>query len=347
MAIVEFAVDSTSVELPAAAPKEMISVSVDELTGKTKVKINSSSLGIIQECMRKAQYSLVEGWRASVESPATLFGRAMHKALEVFYLGHPEERVLPKYEHLEMMAFGHQPPATNNDLIYRAVSGFLDVAQPLAGLPESDKRSLQNGVWILSEYFKTFIDDPYTAYVDESGPFIERTFTYRFYEDDTLIIDIFGTIDFIFKHLRSSDLIAGDHKTASFLNFGGQSYFDRERPNHQYTMYLLGVNRVYNLPITDFMVNCLEVKAKPKTKGAKGVSFPRQITKRTEEDFEELREVVMDAVQRYLYATTNRIFPMGGVDACTKYGGCQFKEVCASPKSLRETLLRNKFRQEQ
>lgn len=335
--------DSTSVELPPAAPKEMISVTTDEATGKTRVNINSSSLGIIQECMRKAQYSLVEGWRSSVEAPATLFGRAMHKALEVFYLGHPEERILPKYEHLEMMAFGHQPPATNNDLIYRAIAAFLKEAQPLKDLPETDKRSLQNGVWILSEYFKTFIDDPYTAYVDEEGPFIERTFTYRMHEDATLIVDVFGTIDFVFRHLRTGDLLAGDHKTASFLNFGGQSYFDREKPNHQYSLYLLGVNRVYNLPITDFMVNVLEVKAKPKTKGAKGVSFPRQITQRTEEDFAELKETIMDSVNRYLYATTNRIFPMGGVDACNKYGGCQFKQICASPQSIRETVLLNKF----
>jgi hypothetical protein len=344
MAIVTIDGDSTCVELPAAVPKEMISVGNEN--GKCLVRINSSSLGIIQECLRKAQYSLVEGWRADVQSPATLFGSAIHRALEIFYKGQPEERILPKYEHLEMMAYGHIPPPTNNDLIYRAVAGFLDVAKPLSGLPETDKRSLQNGVWILNEYFKTYIDDPYVAYVDQNGPFIERTFTHRFHEDQTLIVDIFGTIDFVFKNLRSGGLLAGDHKTASFLNFGGSSYFDREKPNHQYTMYLLGVNKVFGLSCEDFMVNVVEVKAKPKTKGAKGVSFPRQITKRTEEDFDELREVIMDAVHRYLYAKDMRVYPMGGVDACNRYGSCQFKQVCASPKSMRETILNNKFKRD-
>jgi len=331
----------TSLSLPQKEPKEMLSVRTEG--EKTLVKINSSSLSIIQECMRKAKYSLHEKWRSAEESPATLFGRAVHKALEVFYRGEPEERVLPRYEYLEMLVFGHKPPETNNDLIYRAVKAFLTEAEPLSALPESDKRSLSNGVWILYEYFKTYVDDPYTTYVDESGPFIERTFTYRLFDTPTLAIDLFGTIDFCFRHIQSGELILGDHKTASFLSFGGQSYFDREKPNHQYTAYCLGAKRVFSLDVSDFMVNVVEVKAKPKTKGAKGVSFPRQITKRTEEDFEELTEALVDSVERYIAALRKDVWPMGGVDACNKYGGCPFKQVCGSPKSIRETILTNKF----
>lgn len=342
MAVVEVNLTDSSLSLPAEPVKEMLSVGTDP-QGRTLVRVNSSSLGVIQECMRKAQYSLHEGWRPREESPALTFGKGIHAALEVFYSSGPEERILPKYEHLEMMGYGHAHPPTNNDLIYRAVAKFIEVAQPLAALPVGDKRSIQNGVWILSEYFKTYIDDPYVAYVDAAGPFVERTFRFIIYEDPTLVIETFGTIDFLLRNVRTGDLLAGDHKTASFLNFGGQSYFDREKPNHQYTMYLLGLRKVYGIMAEDFMVNVVEVKAKPKTKGAKGVSFPRQITKRTEEDFEELREVIIDSVQRYLYARSKNVWVMGGVDACNKYGGCPYKQVCASPKSLRETILNNKF----
>lgn len=327
--------------LHPVVPKEMLSVRRE---GRKRVfRINSSSLGIIQECMRKAKYSLAEGWRTENESPATLFGRAVHKALEVFYRGEPEDRVLPKYEHLELMAYGHQPPPTNNDLIYRAVSAFLTEAEPLSSLPAEDKRSLQNGVWILSEYFKACIDDPYIALVDEDGPFIEREFTYRLHEDAQMIIEIFGTIDFAFRDMRTKEIILGDHKTSSALSFAGSSYFDRDKPNHQYTMYMLGARRVFNLPVENFMVNVIEVKAKPKTAKAKGVSFPRQITKRTEEDFEELKEVLLDAVCRWRISSETGVWPMGSVNSCNQYGGCTYKEVCASPKSIRENLLKNKF----
>lgn len=339
MTIINPELGEVSLALPRI-PKEMISVRERE-DGRTHVRINSSSLSIIQECLRKAKYSLHEKWRAADEAPATLFGRAIHKALEVFYSGDVGDRKLVKLEDLEPLAYntGH----IEKTLVGRAVQAFVKEAQPLSPLPDTDKRSITNGIWILSEYFKTYIDDPYVAYADEKGPFIEREFSYELLQTDATVIEIFGTIDFAFRDVRSGQIIVGDHKTASFLSFGGQSYFDREKPNHQYTMYMLGAKKVFGLDVEDFMVNVVEVKARPKTKAAKGVSFPRQITKRTEEDFEELKEVLMHAVGDYLISLDYDVWPMGGVDACNKYGGCQFKQVCASPKSLRETILKNKF----
>ncbi len=91
------------------------------------------------------------------------------------------------------------------------------------------------------------------------------------------------------------------------------------------------------------MVNVVEVKAKPKTKAAKGVSFPRQITTRTEDDFVETAEAVIWAVDDYMNFRNCETWPMGGVDACNKYGSCMYKSVCSSPKSLRETILNSKF----
>lgn len=341
---VEFTPSESSLLLPAVKQKEMISVSKEGT--KTLVRINSSSLGIIQECLRKAKYSLFEGWRSETESPATRFGSAMHKALEVFYKGDPEDRVLPTFEQVEGLAFGQPIPSTNNDLIYRAVASFVEEAQPLAALPETDKRSIPNGVWILHEYFKKFINDPYVAYVDAKGPFIERTFTLRWHEDDDLIVDIFGTIDFVFRNTQTGQLLPGDHKTTSALGFGGSSFFDREKPNHQYTIYMAGASRLFGIESEDFMVNVIEVKAKPKTSRGSGPSFPRQVTTRTEEDFLELNEVIMKVVRDYLNAIYEDSWPMGGVDACQKYGGCQFKRVCSSPKSVRSSVLAAQFRRD-
>lgn len=342
MAIVQPDLGLEPLVIPVTEKKEMISVRRDEL-GRTVVRVNSSSVSVIQECLRKAQYSLHEEWRAVSESPATLFGRAVHKALEIFYRGAIEERVLPRFAYLEMMAYGNKPPPTNNDLIYRAVAGFLEVAEPLSGLPETDKRSLQNGVWILHKYFEAFIDDPYVALVDDHGPFIERTFSYRIHEDTSLVIDVFGTIDFAFRHTVTGEVLVGDHKTTSQLYFGGSSYYDRDKPNHQYTLYMLGANKVLGLKTDSFMVNVIEVKEKPKRPQTPGPKFPRQITKRTEEDFDEVREVIMKVVRDYLEAIETEVWPMGGVDACGKYGGCQFRQVCAAPRVMRETLLMNKF----
>lgn len=342
MAIVVFG-DST-ISVPRK-PKKMITVS--EENGKRRVEINASSLSVIQECMRKSQYLLFERWKAQDESPATIFGSAIHRALEVFYAAPVKEREMIPLEELEIIALT-QPERdwTKEPLLMHAISEFAKKAEPLRMLPDLDKRSITNGTWILWHYFKTFIDDPYTTYVDKDGPFLERSFTLRFHETDDLIIDLFGTIDFAFRHNTNGNIILGDHKTSSSLGFGGQSYYDRDKPNHQYTVYALGANKVFGISTEEFMVNVIEVKAKGVTGRAKGPSFPRQITRRTEEDFEELHLVVVDAVKRYLSAIDRKEWPLGPVLACTAYGKCTYKEVCAAPQSLRQNILNSKFNKE-
>jgi hypothetical protein len=338
---VDFNPTESSLDLAlSVAPKEMISIT--QVGKQTVVRVNSSSLSLLQECMRKAQYALLEGWKVTDESPATVFGSAIHRAQEIFYRGDLKERILPKLEDLEMMAYGHG--AASNGLIERAVAGFLEKAEPLRPLPEGDKRSLLNGVWILHHYFKAFLADPWVCIVDVHGPFVERGFTYRTLDTSALAIDLFGTIDFAWKHTTTGEVVVGDHKTSSALNFGGSSYFDRDKPNHQYSAYMLGAQKVFGFDTQNFVVNVLEVKARPKTSRGQPPSFPRQVTTRTEEDLIEFQEVLEYYVRRYLEAIDANYFPLGPVQSCNSYGSCQFKQVCSQPKSMRRNILEAKFR---
>lgn len=322
-------------------PKEM--VSVGERNGKRLVRINYSSMDVIQNCLRKAQYSLYEKWKPQDESVAIIFGSAFHKALEVFYQGDPATRVLPKLDTMELMAYDNLVPKEEEDLLLRSTRAFVKAAEPLGALPELDKHSIVNGVWILHCYFKTFIDDPYVALVDERGPFVERTFTLPIYEDGDLIVESFGTIDVGLQHIKTGEKLPADHKTVGFLGFGGSSYFDREKPNHQYTLYLMGAREVFGFDTNNFMVNIIEKKARPKTAGAKGVSFPRQITTRNEDDFADLKTSLVYVARQYLDAIDTGVWPQGPVGSCTAYGSCSFRQVCSVPKSMRETVLSAKF----
>lgn len=333
MALINF--DSTpTLVLHPKERKEMLSILPDG-----RVRINSSSLALLQECMRKAKYALFDGWSSQDESPATLFGSAIHEALAVYYTAPKEERdSIPKLEELQLIGNGYADRIDN--LYSRCIRTFVDRVRPLAALPDDDKRSINNGIWILHEYFKTYKDDPYVAYVDDKGPFIERDFTL----DLTPQIQVFGRIDFVFQHTVTGELLPGDHKTTSSLGFGDSSYYDRDRPNHQYSLYMLGAKRVFGIQSENFLVNVIGVKSKPKTARAKGAEFPRQITKRTEEDFAELEMSLSDAVLRFLAARETGAWPQGGVEVCNgKYGPCPYKAVCAAPISMRETMLKNKF----
>lgn len=340
--LIDFKAEEAPVLLPAA-PKEMISVSTLD-DGRRKVRINSSSLDIIQNCMRKAQLSLFERWKPEFESPALTFGSAIHAAMEVFYCGAVEERIVPDLEDLERMVFGHDP--CGNSLCERAFAAFLGKAEVLKSLPDGDKRHPTNGAWILHNYFKKFKDDPYVCYRDEQGPFVERKFSLVVYEDESLIIELFGTIDFVFQHTTTGQLVPGDHKTSSSMTFGESNYFDREKPNHQYTGYSLAANRIFGIDTQDFMVSIIEVKQKPKTARGSPPSFPRQITSRTEEDYAEFIETLVDAVTRYLVSVDTGVWPLGPVGSCNSYGSCQFRAVCSAPKSLRQNILTSKFKRE-
>ena len=342
--IVNFNPSDVAPEIPASAPKEMISVRREG--SRTFVRINSSSVSVIQECLRKAKLSLHEGWRSETESPATLFGSGIHAALEVFYRGAREERILPRFEKMELLAFGGRlPDADMGNLILRATRAFLDRTEALKTLPETDKRSHMNGVYILHEYFKTWIDDPYVAHIDEKGePYVERPFTFRLHESDGLVVDYFGTIDLVVRHVTTGEILVCDHKTSSVV---GNDFYNRLKPNHQYTGYLLGAKRGLGLDATGFLVNCLQVKEKPKTSRGSAPHFPRQVTTRDEDDFNEFRDAVVTAALEYVSARRIGVWPIGPVNACATYGGCSFLSVCSAPTSMRQSIIKSKFKQRQ
>ena len=335
MTIVDVNLSDTSVEIPAL-PKEMISVVKQD--GRTFVRINSSSLGTMQECPRKTKYSLVDGWKPESENPAFLFGRAIHKALETFYRGELSERILPPFDHVELMAFGQN--RGDDGLISRAITAFLTEAALLSALPEGDKRSLSNGVYILWHYFKSFIDDPYVAHVDDMGPVVERPFTFRLHEEEKYVIDYFGTVDLVVRHAGTGELLVMDHKTSSVV---GNDFYNRMKPNHQYTGYLLGAKRALGIETDSFLVNCLQVKERPKTSRGTPPHFPRQVTTRDESDYEEFIEVVHYNVINHLASLRDNVWPLGPTNVCANYGGCTYLSVCSAPKSMREGILSAKF----
>ncbi len=324
--------------------KEMLSVRTEGEV--TFVRINYSSLDLIQCCPRKAQYVLYEGRKAKTEATALTYGSAIHKGLEIFY-SHPyRERTMPDdfLAHAELIPAGVTPPTEH--FLYEAVRKFCETGDSLRVLPNSDKHSLSGGVWVLYNYFKTYLDDPYVVYCDESGPVTERQFTLPIVTEGPVRVDLFGQIDVVLRNEHNGVILPADHKTTSRL---GDDFFNRIKPNHQYTAYLLGAQKVLGLTTDAFMANALEVKPKPgltktgKQSMAGPPQFARQVTKRSPEDMSEFKDVLLEAVGNYLRWTSAGKFPLGPVSSCSMYRKCQFMEVCSSPSSIRGNILQSSF----
>ena len=336
-------------QAPATAlqsePKEMLSVT--ETDGATKIRINFSSLAILQKCAREAQYSLVRGLKPQLEFPALLFGSAIHKGLETYYCGERTERVIPSQykEIMQMIGCGQWESAWSESLLFRAAKAFVDKAAPLAALPDDNKRSVFTGVWMLQHYFSKYLTDEYVIMRDAAGPVVERKFSMPIpiYKSD-LEIELFGTIDFVMRSEVTGQILPGDHKTASSL----YDFYDKISPNYQYTGYVWAAREVLGYDTDMFLVNALQVKQPPKTARGSEPDFARQITQRTQEDFDDLRSAIIDAVSGFLRYRESGYFPMAASGACTAfYGSCKFRDICSSPAQLRESIISAKFKENQ
>lgn len=332
---------SQSATVPTSR-KEMLTV--DRSEAMTRIRINSSSLSLIQACPRKAYYALNQKWQARTTSPALTFGSGIHAALEVFYSHSSRERTIPHNfaQQALLVAHGHEAPEAH--FLYDAITAFAKVAEPLRMLPETDKRSIATGVWILGHYFKTYLHDTYVTYCDDQGPVTERTFNMPLLEgragDEDFSVELFGTIDLVLRNEVTDEVLPADHKTSSTL---GNDFFNRIKPNHQYTGYLMGARHALGLETENFLVNGIQVKSQPLTSRGSPPAFTRQITRRTQEDFIEFCHVVEFAVQTYLRCDQADQWPLGPVDACAMWGNCSFLDICSAPNSLRQNILESKF----
>lgn len=292
--------------------------------------------------MRKAYYSLNLGLRSNEESSALAFGSAIHKALERWYQLPTEERVLPKSleEQAELMGFAQGMDTVQTHGALEAIRQFVlcrfDI---LSALPEGDKRSLASGIRILKAYFKHYANDGFVILTDKFGlPLVERTAEHVMYDSDTLQIIYFGTVDCILQNTATGVIVVADHKTTSAL---GSEFYNRCKPNPQYTGYVWLAKHALGIDTSMFMINGIQT-AKTKTE------FARQITDRGEDDFFELESSVINAVKNWTGrqdsdADYRNRFPMTAPQPCAEYGGCQYRKVCELPESMKAQVIKMEY----
>lgn len=326
------------IQQPAAIikkPKRMMNWTLSN--GVTTFHINYSSLDLLNTCKRKAYYALEKRYRSDAGSPATQFGTAIHKAMEHWHCLPIAERQLMSAdkERAELMAYGHGIDAIYDGAL-ETIRQFVIAAQPIAQLPHTDKRSLDNGIKILMAYFKHYQDCRLTVVRDAAGlPMVERDFEFRLYTSEQLVINYFGTVDAVMRDEVTGDVLVLDHKTTHSL---GKEFISRAKPNHQFTGYIMGAQKCFGLNTREFMINGIQVA---KTK----CEFMRIKTERDEHDMDELKQSIIYACQNYSTTSPNEdhMWPMSAPTACTMWGNCQYIDACSSPVHIRQQLLDGKF----
>ncbi len=278
---------------------------------ENRIYINSSSLSLIQTCMRKTKYRIERNIVGGSESPALLFGTAVHKALEKYYLEDTKEEET-------------------------LVLGFTEHAEPLKEIEKSDKHSIENGIELMKIYHETYKDDPWVIYKD----YVEKEFEYYAFTFLGYEVYIFGTIDAIMKNTLTFELAAWDHKTAARID---SSFAKKVRPNDQYTTYIAGANAAFDLNIDSLYQNGIQ-KKNVFGKTGKRLTEPelcRIKTSRDTDDINELYDSIRDSVRRYVKASETDTWPMSPGLNCHVFNGCQYHGICSSPKSMRENVIKH------
>lgn len=302
--------------------------------GRWHVAINYSSMACVQTCMRKSEYKLRRGLVAQTEAPALQFGKGFHKAMEVLY-------VSPKFswsvgsaicdESEDLMLYGH-PPATHGPCA-RCAAKFAFLTETPDLPAENDARSRKNGLVILDHYVDTYLHDPYELLCDDQGPICERSASLILYEDETKVIEYFGTIDSVLRNRETKEIVLCDHKTTSSL---GKDFFNRIRPNFQYVGYWLLAKEVLDLNPARFMVNGVQVA---KTKQ----DVNRQFTSINDDEISEFVAAVIYQTEKFLRGVETDVWPQSAPDACTQWGGCEYRHICELPKKLRESVIEAEY----
>lgn len=315
-------------------PKRMLERRVDE-SGKIFYRINSSSLSVIQECLRKAQLQLFKGLRSEDESPALTFGKALHKALEYWYTLPRNQRSLDGRftSDIKLMQAGHAQAEPFENGVLESMRQFVLSSDALRVLPPDDLRSIGTGIKIFERYIKFYENDPFVVMRDIEGPLIERDFEFVLFEDNELQVVYMGTIDCMLQNEITAQIVCVDHKTSTRMN----ELASRAATSHQITGYIMAAHRSFNLPSVDtFIINGIQV--------AKTVhNLQRFPTTRTQQHFTELTQAVLFAIHNYENAIELNFWPQTAPGPCANYGGCPMLDVCSAPEFLKKTILENKY----
>lgn len=291
---------------------------------------DSTSLKLAQECPRKYQYILMEGWQSPNKSVHLLFGGWYATALEHFHkhraLGLSiedalyevvREAMISTWEHDRDEA-GERIPETGTP--WRPAEGTSG-----SGVNKTRENLIRTIVWYIEELGDESITRTYM--LANGAPAVEHSF--KLPVDNDVIFC--GHIDRLVEY--SDDIYCMDQKTT-----GGTisiKFFEDFNLDIQMSMYTFAGKMIYNIPVKGVIIDGAQI-AVGFTRFARGFTF------RSEDQLSEWYDEMHLLIERTRLATQRRELPRN-LNACGNYGGCQFRGVCSKPRAFREQFLRADF----
>lgn len=285
---------------------------------------DSTSLGVLKECPYKYFLKIICGWQKPTRADALVFGIAFHKAMQIFH-----------YRLAETEDFSH----ARKEALRAALQAFCTAPRQLhvAEKKERNIYSLLRAVcWYLEHWYGSRAGgDPAVTLILPSGkPAAELSFRFALPDISTpegQEVLLCGHMDRIARHGGTAYVC--DYKTT-----GGQinsRFFDGFSPDNQMSLYDIAGTVILEEQVGGVIIDGIKLEVH-------GTHFGRGFAPRTKEQREEFMEDLKFWLRLAWHFASQRHWPMNE-KACGNYGGCEFREVCNKPSSLREGFLQSKF----
>jgi len=314
-----------------------------ELKGN-QLFMDNSTLSTITSCPRKAAYGFLARRQEVKNRMALFFGGAIHKALEIRDL---EQQVLCTAAIEEKMV----------DALVEYYQDCDDV---------DDYRNLSYAIRTIEKYNKTFAADAQVAITLPTGEVaVELAFAlplgqifvdahiwvtdpdiekgepqFRYISHIDLVFT--GKIDRVCE--KDGGIYLLDHKTTSM---GGPTFFDEFFTSHQFRGYKWATQQLLGLPVKGVIINGLVCRP-PLKSGDVNHTFDRQLIPIDDEMVHDWHESFLTIVESFvlqhikqddLPGFQERAYPAYTNSCITKYGKCEFYQVCQLTPSHRNSML--------
>jgi len=329
---------------------------------------DSTSLGLIKECPRKYYYSSVLGLRHNrtkdsfQPNPHLKFGILYHRGHEHYEkakaAGMPHEEALTTSLQAVLSEAGQweiEIYSDDNGAPFSHYSGTYDkeeaLTQALDLYPEAeyvarwlpfeasdDLKTTYILMQALVFYYEHYRNDPAkTLILADGSPALELSFNFPIPSDLTRAdepILMCGHLDRVVEFLEKIWVV--DYKTSKTTM--STKYFNGYSPGNQMSLYTFGSQIVLGEPASGVMIDGVQV-AKGFARFARGFA-PRSRANLSEwfEDFNTWLKIA------YRFAEEGN-WPQNDT-ACSKFAGCQFRNICANSPAARERYIRSDFHQE-
>ena len=279
---------------------------------------DSTSIESAQTCLRKYYYSMLRCITPKNTSVHLIFGGIYASALENFY----------KYR-AQGQSFDDAQAAVVHEALIASWDKETNLPMTFDHPAKTRNNLIRTIVWYLEQFGEESEHGVKTYHLHDGTPAVELSFTLDVAEDVIFRGHLDRVVDF------GSRRYVMDQKTTG--GTVGTYFFNQFNPSNQMSLYSWAGRAILDAPISGVIIDAAQI-------AVNFTRFERGITTRSKSQLDEWYMSAMHTIHSVQdlaikdNASEAEAWPMNAA-SCGNYGGCPFRQLCASSGSTRERMI--------